>query len=68
MLAQCSFLMELLLKKNILDPQTVKLNHLNFHPPEAVSRYSDPQLQVGENYSYLFNIRQNLMFKHSFNS
>ena len=31
------------LKKVILD-------NLNFHPLEVVSRYRDPQLQVGENY------------------
>ena len=24
---------------------------------DVVSRYRDPQLQVGENYSYLFNLR-----------
>ena len=29
----------------------------NFHPLEVVSRYRDPQLQVGENYSHLFNLR-----------
>ena len=27
-----------------------KLIYLNFHPPEVVSRYRNPQLQVGENY------------------
>ena len=32
--------------------------NLNFHPLEVVSRYRDPQLQVAENYSYLFNLRQ----------
>ena len=37
---------------------TSKLNHLNFHPLELVSRYRDPQLQVGENYSHLFNLRK----------
>ena len=26
-----------------------KFNNLNFHSPEIVSRYRDPQLQVGEN-------------------
>ena len=30
------------------------LNHLNFHPLEVVSRYRDPQLQVGKNYSHYF--------------
>ena len=50
------------------------LLYLNFHRLEVVSRYRDPQLQVGENYSYLFNLRlvvenlQILMFKHSFHS
>ena len=29
----------------------------NFHPlGEVASHYSDTQLQVGENYSYLFNL------------
>ena len=27
-----------------------KLNNLNFHPLEIVSRYRNPQLQVAENY------------------
>ena len=33
-----------------------KLIYLNFQPLEVVFRYRDPQLQVGENYSYLFNL------------
>ena len=37
---------------------TGRLCCLNFHPLEVVSRYRGPQLQVGENYSYLFNLRQ----------
>ena len=32
----------------------------NLHPLEVVSRYHDPQLQVAENYSYLFNLRPNI--------
>ena len=32
------------------------INNFNFHPFEVLSRYSDPQIQVGENYSYLFNL------------
>ena len=28
--------------------------YLNVHPLEVVSRYRDPQLQVDENYAYLF--------------
>ena len=33
---------------------------LFFHPLEVVSRYRDPQLQVGENKPYLFNLRPNI--------
>ena len=36
-----------------LNPLTAKLFNLNFHPPEVVSRWRDPQLQVSENYSDL---------------
>ena len=32
------------------------LNNLKFQPLEVVSRYPDPELQVGDNYSYLFNL------------
>ena len=39
------------------NPYPAKLISSNFHPLEVVSRYRDPQLQVGENYSYLFNLR-----------
>ena len=34
--------------------------HLNFHPLEVVSRYRDPQLQVGEKLSLLFNLSPNI--------
>ena len=34
-----------------IKPLPPKLVCLNFHPPEVVSRYRDPQLQVDENYS-----------------
>ena len=36
-----------------INPFPAKVTYLNFHPPEVVSRYRDPQLQAGENYSYL---------------
>ena len=36
------------------------LIYLNFRPLEVVSRYRDPQLQVVENYSYLFNLSMNI--------
>ena len=34
--------------------------YLNFHPLEVVSRYRDHQLQVGENYKYVFNWSRNI--------
>ena len=34
--------------------------NFNFPTPEVVSRYRDPQLQVGENYSCLFNLMPNI--------
>ena len=37
-----------------------KLMYLNFNPLEVVSRYRKTQLQVGENYAYLFNLRPNI--------
>ena len=43
-----------------LNPFPAKLSYLNFHPLKVVSRYREPQLQVGENYSYLFNLRSNI--------
>ena len=50
-------------------PLSAELKNLIFHQIEVVSRYRDPQLQVGENYSYLFNLRQKtskkLMFLNS---
>ena len=33
-----------------------KVSYLNVQPLEVVSRYCDPQLQVAENDSYLFNL------------
>ena len=44
----------------LLNPYPAKLLYLNFHPLEVVSRYRDPQLQVAENYSYLFNLSSNI--------
>ena len=43
------------------------LPHLNVHQLEVVSRYRDPQLQVGEKYSYLSNLRLNIHNFHLFN-
>ena len=33
-----------------INPSAAKLFDWNFHPLEVVSRWRDPQLQVGENY------------------
>ena len=43
-----------------LNPYPAKLFYLNFQPFEVVSRYSDTQLQMAENYSYLFNLSTNI--------
>ena len=40
-----------------LNLSEAKIHNLNFQPLEVVSRYRDPQHQVVENYSYLFNLR-----------
>ena len=45
-----------------------KLSNLNFHPLEDVSRYRDPQLQVGEIVEFGTQNLQILMFKHLFHS
>ena len=46
----------------VICPARADLNNLNFHPLEAVG--SDPQLQVDENYSCLFNFsRTHLRFQ-----
>ena len=37
-----------------------KLIYLIFEPLEVVSRYRDPQLQVVENYSYMFNLKPDI--------
>ena len=38
----------------VFSPLLAELPGLNFNPLEVVSRYRDPQLQVGENYPSLF--------------
>ena len=42
------------------NPYPTKLFYLNFHPLEVVPRYRDRQLQGGENYLYLFNLKQTM--------
>ena len=43
-----------------VNPLTAKFNNLNCHPLEAISRYRDPQLLVGDNFSYLINLGPNI--------
>ena len=38
----------------------LQIIYLNFQPLEVVCRYRDPQPQVVENYTYLFNLRPNI--------
>ena len=47
-------------KQKYINPYPAKLIYVNSHPLEVVSRYRDSQLQVGANYSYLFNLRTNI--------
>ena len=37
-----------------INPLSAKFNYLIFHPPEVASCYRDPQLLVGEKYSYMY--------------
>ena len=45
----------LITNTTILNRKALYIWKINFHPIEVVSRYRDPQPQVGVNYSYLFN-------------
>ena len=45
-----------------------KLNNLNYHPLEVVSRYRDPQFEVDENYSYLLSFRPNIFESRCLNA
>ena len=51
-----------------IKPLLATLIYLFFHPLEVVSRYRDPQPQVVENYSYLFNLRPNIYKSYCLNS
>ena len=42
--------------RRIVNPYHAKYIYLNFQPPEVVTRYRDPQPQVVENYTYLFDV------------
>ena len=39
-----------------INPFPAESSNLNFHPLEVVSRYRDPQLQVGEKFSQIWFI------------
>ena len=40
-------------KQNIFNSQSARLNNLNFHPLEVVSRHRDPQPKAIENYKII---------------
>ena len=42
------------------NPRIEKVSNINFHPLQVVCRGSETQLQVGEHYLYLFNLRSNI--------
>ena len=48
------------LKGQLQNTKIAMLFNFNSHPLEAVSRYRDPQLQVGENYLHLSNWGTNI--------
>ena len=58
-------LAEQISKKLLHNACITKLNNVNFYPFEVVSCYRDPQFQVGDNYSFSFNLRPNI-FKSCF--
>ena len=45
---------------SVINPYPAEIIYLNFQPLEVVSRYRDPQPQVVENYSYMFNLRASI--------
>ena len=52
-----------------IDPFPAEASQVIFHPLEVVSRYRDPQPQVGENHLHLFNLRPiNICKSSSFNT
>ena len=46
---------------HLINPWTAKLFNLNFHSPEVVSRWRDPQLHLSENYSDLIKWRSTIL-------
>ena len=49
-----------LFRSDRVDPSPAEVIYLFFQPLEVVSRYRDPQPQVAENYSYLFDLNTNI--------
>ena len=58
--ARAPFQATKLLSTSAINPYHTKLVNLYFQPLEVVFRYRDPQLQVAENYSYLFNLSKKI--------
>ena len=47
-----------------IKPYPAKLIYLYFQPYEGVPCYRNPQPQVVEKYSYLFNLKRNIYLNH----
>ena len=59
----------MLIKTQYVSPQSAKANNVNYHPPKyVVSRYRDPQFQMGENCPYLFILRPKICRSWSLNT
>ena len=48
------------IKADYLNPFHAELSYSNFNLLEVVSRCRDPQLQVSQNYSHLFDLRSHI--------
>ena len=47
------------LTRIIMNIFSTKLSYMHFNPPEVVSHYREQLLQVGDNYSYVLDLRPN---------
>ena len=56
----CVFYLEIIVIQYDINPYPANYIYLNFHPFEVMSRHSDPQPKVVENYSYLSNLWPNI--------
>ena len=64
----CSFYSVKGIQTPFFNPYHAEYIYSNFHPPEVVYRYRDPQPQVVENYSFLCNLSPNINKSRCLNS